>query len=92
MIARHAIEQSDPMQGQRAYHRDRRCNFLSRSETWTAVAVRVGVAVAVALQGAGMIRVHDVAAIRDAILACRAVLGRGLLGSLFGLVVAKQSL
>ncbi len=37
----------------------------------------VGVAVAVALQGARIIRVHDVAATRDAILACRAVLGRG---------------
>ena len=37
----------------------------------------VGVAVAVALQGAGIIRVHDVAATRDAILACRAVLDRG---------------
>lgn len=34
----------------------------------------VGVAVAVALQGARIIRVHDVAATRDAILACRAVL------------------
>lgn len=37
----------------------------------------VGVAVAVALQGAEIIRVHDVAAIRDAILACRAVLMEG---------------
>jgi dihydropteroate synthase len=36
----------------------------------------VGVAVAVALQGAQIIRVHDVAATRDAILACRAVLDR----------------
>ena len=34
----------------------------------------VGVAVAVALQGAEIIRVHDVAATRDAILACRAIL------------------
>lgn len=34
----------------------------------------VGVAVAVALQGAEIIRVHDVAAARDAIVACRAVL------------------
>lgn len=34
----------------------------------------VGVAVAVALQGAEIIRVHDVAATHDAILACRAVL------------------
>jgi len=34
----------------------------------------VGVSVAVALQGARIIRVHDVAATRDAILACRAVL------------------
>jgi dihydropteroate synthase len=34
----------------------------------------VGVAVAVALQGAEIIRVHDVAAARDAILACRAIL------------------
>jgi dihydropteroate synthase len=35
----------------------------------------VGVSVAVALQGAEIIRVHDVAATRDAILACRAILG-----------------
>jgi dihydropteroate synthase len=34
----------------------------------------VGVSVAVALQGARIIRVHEVAATRDAILACRAVL------------------
>jgi dihydropteroate synthase len=34
----------------------------------------VGVSVAVALQGAEIIRVHDVAATRDAILACQAVL------------------
>ena len=34
----------------------------------------VGVAVAVALQGAEIIRVHDVAATRDAILACCAIL------------------
>jgi dihydropteroate synthase len=37
----------------------------------------VGVSVAVALQGAQIIRVHDVAATRDAILACQAVLGGG---------------
>jgi dihydropteroate synthase len=37
----------------------------------------VGVAVAVALQGAEIIRVHDVAAARDAILACQAVLQWG---------------
>jgi dihydropteroate synthase len=37
----------------------------------------VGVSVAVALQGAEIIRVHDVAATRDAILACRAVLPDG---------------
>jgi dihydropteroate synthase len=36
----------------------------------------VGVSMAVALQGAEIIRVHDVAATRDAILACRAVLDR----------------
>lgn len=35
----------------------------------------VGVSVAVALLGAEIIRVHDVAATRDAILACQAVLG-----------------
>jgi dihydropteroate synthase len=35
----------------------------------------VGVSVAVALQGARIIRVHDVAATRDALWACRAVLG-----------------
>ena len=34
----------------------------------------VGVSVAVALQGADMIRVHDVAATRDTLLACQAVL------------------
>jgi dihydropteroate synthase len=34
----------------------------------------VGVSVAVALQGAEILRVHDVAATRDAILACQAVL------------------
>lgn len=34
----------------------------------------VGVAVAVALQGAEIIRVHDAAAVRDAIVACQAVL------------------
>jgi dihydropteroate synthase len=34
----------------------------------------VGISVAVALQGAEIIRVHDVAATRDAIVACRAVL------------------
>ncbi|HLJ12483.1 MAG TPA: dihydropteroate synthase [Planctomycetaceae bacterium] len=34
----------------------------------------VGVSVALALQGAEIIRVHDVAATRDAILACRAIL------------------
>jgi len=38
----------------------------------------VGVAVAVALQGAAIVRVHDVAATHDAILACRAVLGYSL--------------
>jgi dihydropteroate synthase len=37
----------------------------------------VGISVAVALQGAEIIRVHDVAATRDAILACRAVLPAG---------------
>ncbi len=37
----------------------------------------VGVSVAVALQGAEIIRVHDVAATRDAILACQAVLSNG---------------
>jgi dihydropteroate synthase len=35
----------------------------------------VGVAVAVAIQGAAIIRVHDVAPVRDAILACQALLG-----------------
>jgi dihydropteroate synthase len=34
----------------------------------------IGVAVALALQGTEIIRVHDVAPVRDAILACRAVL------------------
>jgi dihydropteroate synthase len=37
----------------------------------------VGVAVAVALQGADIIRVHDVAPVRDAILSCRTVLDWG---------------
>lgn len=37
----------------------------------------VGVAVALALQGTEVIRVHDVAAVRDAILACRTVLDWG---------------
>jgi dihydropteroate synthase len=37
----------------------------------------VGVSVAVALQGAKIIRVHDVAATRDAVLACQAVLASG---------------
>ena len=37
----------------------------------------VGISVAVALQGAEIIRVHDVAATRDAILACRAILPAG---------------
>jgi dihydropteroate synthase len=40
----------------------------------------VGVAVAVALQGARIIRVHDVGATRDAILACRAVLEHAAAG------------
>jgi dihydropteroate synthase len=40
----------------------------------------IGVAVAVALQGAEIIRVHDVAATRDAILACRTVLEHGTRG------------
>jgi dihydropteroate synthase len=35
----------------------------------------VGVSVALALQGAEILRVHDVAATRDAILACQALLG-----------------
>ena len=38
------------------------------------VSGTVGVSVAVALQGAEIIRVHDVAATRDAVLACQAVL------------------
>jgi len=36
----------------------------------------VGVSVAVALQGAEIIRIHDVAATRDAILACQAILAK----------------
>jgi dihydropteroate synthase len=35
----------------------------------------VGVSVAVALQGAAILRVHDVAATRDALLACQSLLG-----------------
>jgi dihydropteroate synthase len=35
----------------------------------------VGISVAVALQGAEILRVHDVAATRDAVVACQAVLG-----------------
>ncbi len=40
----------------------------------------IGVSVAVALQGAEIIRVHDVAATRDAILACQTVLGDATAG------------
>jgi len=40
----------------------------------------IGVAIAVALQGADIIRVHDVAPCRDALLACQAILQSGSAG------------
>lgn len=56
------------------HSRKRFLKRLLRRDVDEQLFATVGVAVAVALQGTEIIRVHDVAAVRDAILACQAVL------------------